>query len=70
MLDSTQKFSGRAEAYKNARPDYAPALLAWLKEKYTLAPGKVIADMGSGTGIFHPGLALHRCHGLRGGTQP
>ena len=56
MLDSTQKFTGRAGAYRNARPGYAPALLAWLKEKYTLAPGKVIADMGSGTGIFTQSL--------------
>ena len=56
MLDSTHKFTGRAEAYKNARPGYAPALLAWLTEKYALGPGKVVADMGSGTGIFTQAL--------------
>ena len=56
MLDSTQKFSGRAEAYKNARPSYAPALLTWLIEKYALGPGKIVADMGSGTGIFTQAL--------------
>lgn len=56
MLDSTQKFTGRAEAYRNARPGYAPSLLAWLKEKYTLGLGTVIADMGSGTGIFTQAL--------------
>jgi GrpB-like predicted nucleotidyltransferase (UPF0157 family) len=56
VLDSTQKFTGRAEAYKNARPNYAPALLGWLKEKYALGPGKVVADMGSGTGIFTQAL--------------
>jgi ubiquinone/menaquinone biosynthesis C-methylase UbiE len=56
VLDSTQKFTGRAEAYKNARPNYAPALLGWLKEKYALGSGKVVADMGSGTGIFTQAL--------------
>jgi len=56
VIDSTQKFSGRAEAYKAARPAYAPALLAWLKDKYALAPGKTVADMGSGTGIFTQAL--------------
>ncbi len=52
MLESTQKFNGRAEAYRQARPGYAPALLAWLNVKYALGPGKMIADIGSGTGIF------------------
>jgi GrpB-like predicted nucleotidyltransferase (UPF0157 family) len=56
VLDSTQKFTGRAKAYKNARPNYAPALLDWLKEKYALGLGKVVADMGSGTGIFTQAL--------------
>lgn len=61
MIDSIQKFSGRAEAYQLARPAYAPALLAWLKEKYTLGPSKLVADMGSGTGIFTEALLTTGC---------
>lgn len=52
MTDSTQKFDHRAQAYQQARPEYAPALLAWLQDRFCLGPGKVVADMGSGTGIF------------------
>lgn len=51
-MDNTQRFSGRAEVYTAARPDYAPALLESLYAQYGLSAGAVIADIGSGTGKF------------------
>lgn len=50
-LDSTQRFSNRVEDYVRYRPDYPPALLAWLRDEYGVDPGWLVADVGAGTGI-------------------
>lgn len=50
-LDSTQRFSNRVEDYVRYRPDYPPALLAWLRGEYGVDPGWLVADVGAGTGI-------------------
>ncbi|MCL2776921.1 MAG: class I SAM-dependent methyltransferase, partial [Polyangiaceae bacterium] len=50
--DSTQRFKGRASAYGSARPSYPPAVLDWLVHKGNLSAESVVADLGSGTGIF------------------
>lgn len=50
-------FSGHAQAYASHRPDYPPALFAWLAES---APGRRLAwDVGTGNGQSARGLAKH-----------
>ncbi len=48
MSDPTRRFTGRAEAYRAARPTY-PAEVASL---LGVREGVVVADLGAGTGIF------------------
>ena len=62
MTDSTRRFSDRVEAYQKYRPGYPPALVSTLLEKAGLGAGAVVADIGSGTGIF---TRLLLDHGLR-----
>jgi SAM-dependent methyltransferase len=50
--DPTQRFSDRVEAYRRYRPSYPPEVLDLLVAECELAPGWVVADIGSGTGIL------------------
>ena len=50
-------FAAAADAYVRGRPDYPPALDAWLRERVLPAPGKTVVDLGAGTGKFVPRLA-------------
>jgi hypothetical protein len=50
-MDSTQRFSNRADNYVKYRPGYPPAILADLEEETGYTPDWVVADIGSGTGI-------------------
>lgn len=50
--DGKKAFDGMAETYAKGRPEYPQALFADLQEKYGLGKGSVVADVGSGTGIF------------------
>lgn len=50
--DPTTRFSGRATDYVKARPGYPPGVLAVLRDACGLDAGTVVADLGSGTGIF------------------
>ena len=52
MTDATQRFSDRVEAYVKFRPDYPSELVQTLLQKTMLDAGTVVADIGSGTGIF------------------
>jgi len=52
MIDSTRRFSDRVEAYIKFRPGYPPALVSALLEKAGLDADAVVADVGSGSGIF------------------
>jgi len=58
-LDPTRRFSNRVADYVKARPSYPPDLLDFLENDEILTPGKPVADIGSGTGIFS-GLLLER----------
>ncbi len=51
-MDNTGKFTGKGAVYAAARPRYAEGLLAYLADGAGLAPGALVADVGSGTGIF------------------
>jgi len=50
-------FGAAAEAYRHARPDYPAALADWLRGELGLAPGRVVVDLGAGTGKFTPLLS-------------
>jgi len=52
MTDSTQRFTKRVEDYVRYRPDYPAGLVSRLLEETGLGAGAVVADVGSGTGIF------------------
>ena len=49
--NSTTRFSDRVEDYVKYRPHYPNVILSYLRDLYTFAPGWVVADIGSGTGI-------------------
>ena len=51
-MDNTGKFTGKGAVYAAARPRYAEGLVAYLAGEVGLAPGALVADVGSGTGIF------------------
>lgn len=61
VQDPTRRFDDRVEAYTRHRPDYPRALLDHLAERAGLAPGAVVADVGSGTGIFSRMLLERGC---------
>lgn len=50
-MDNTQKFNGKAGIYTKARPGYAKELVSLLLE-IGLGKDSIVADIGSGTGIF------------------
>ncbi len=50
-MDSTQRFTNRVEDYVKYRPQYPLEILTHLQEQFGLLRGKVIADIGAGTGI-------------------
>ena len=45
-------FAAKADSYVLGRPDYPPALDAWLRDELDLEPGKTVVDLGAGTGKF------------------
>jgi SAM-dependent methyltransferase len=51
-MKSTERFSSRVDAYQKYRPDYPKSLLLEIQKQAELGPTAVIADFGSGTGIF------------------
>lgn len=51
MLDPTDRFSDRVDAYVRYRPGYPAGVLDVLRETAGLTPATVVADVGSGTGL-------------------
>jgi SAM-dependent methyltransferase len=51
MSKNTERFSDRVENYIKYRPGYPPEVLAYLNGKINFNGDKVVADIGSGTGI-------------------
>ena len=51
-MDNTQKFSGKADVYQQARPSYAQAMLDFIAQKWQIGEESQVADIGSGTGIL------------------
>ena len=56
MPDPTRRFSSRVDDYIKHRPGYPPAIIELLQQKCGLTPASVIADVGSGTGIWSKSL--------------
>lgn len=52
MEDFTQRFTGRAKAYSRYRPTYPKAVLEILRKEANFDSCKIVADIGSGTGIL------------------
>jgi len=50
-LNSTERFSDRADAYVRARPNYPDAVVAHLERAGALAKGSPVVDLGVGTGL-------------------
>lgn len=46
------KFDGKGEIYKKYRPDYSDEFIDWLYSEGGFSAESVVADIGSGTGIF------------------
>jgi SAM-dependent methyltransferase len=51
-MDTTARFTGKAEGYAKYRPKYAEAYIDYLVDSFGLTDRSVIADVGSGTGIL------------------
>lgn len=49
---AAEGFSAGAGAYARGRPEYPPAVGAWLRDELRLGPGSVAVDLGAGTGKF------------------
>jgi SAM-dependent methyltransferase len=75
--DATTRFADRVDDYVRHRPGYPPALVDSLRQKCGLAPGHVVADIGSGTGkltelLLAAGarvLAVEPNAGMRGAAE-
>ncbi len=61
IRDATQRFSDRVEDYVRFRPTYPAAVVECLRGEFGLRAEHVVADVGSGTGIWSELL-------LRGGN--
>ena len=59
--DSTQRFSTRVDHYIRFRPGYPPQVLEVLQKECALTSAGVVADVGSGTGIFSQALLQTGC---------
>lgn len=51
-MDNTNKFSGKADSYAKARPDYSKDFVRFLFEESKINSNSIIADIASGTGIL------------------
>ena len=52
IADNTKRFSDRVDNYVKYRPGYPDEVIAYLQKEGNLSDDAVIADIGSGTGIF------------------
>src|ERR1700744_3698098 len=59
ISDPTKRFSGRVDNYVKYRPGYPEEVVAYLEKECNLPAGALIADVGSGTGIFTALLLNH-----------
>jgi SAM-dependent methyltransferase len=46
----SRSFELVADVYERARPEYPPEAVAWIAERLDLRPGRIVLDLGAGTG--------------------
>jgi SAM-dependent methyltransferase len=51
-MKASDRFCGRVDAYQKYRPDYPASVVAEIRQRTGLDGPAVVADIGSGTGIF------------------
>ena len=61
ISDPTRRFSSRVENYVKYRPGYPPQIIDLLRQDCALRAHSVVADIGSGTGIFSELLLQNGC---------
>ncbi|HVX25359.1 MAG TPA: hypothetical protein VHB70_03400 [Parafilimonas sp.] len=52
MNDNTQRFSNRVDNYVKYRPSYPTEIISFLQVEIGFNKDFIVADVGSGTGIF------------------
>jgi SAM-dependent methyltransferase len=52
MSSATERFTSRVETYARYRPGYPAQVIELLRSECGLTPETIVADVGSGTGIF------------------
>lgn len=57
--DPTERFTDRVDAYVRHRPSYPSGIVDTLRQRAGLGSASVVADIGSGTGIFTKLLLPH-----------
>ncbi len=62
MNQSTMRFSNRVDDYVKHRPSYPPEVFRTLQAHCGLGANSMVADIGSGTGIFAALLIECGCH--------
>lgn len=60
MFDSRKIFLGKEKNYDKNRPAYPTQLISFLYDTIGFSESSVIADIGSGTGIFSKQIAERR----------
>lgn len=60
-LDATARFSNRVENYARFRPDYPREVIELMRTEMNLNENSIVADVGSGTGIFAKLLLETNC---------
>jgi SAM-dependent methyltransferase len=60
-MNTTERFSDRVTNYVKYRPSYPAAAIDCVMNTLALAPGSVVADLGSGTGISSKLLLERGC---------
>jgi ubiquinone/menaquinone biosynthesis C-methylase UbiE len=60
MKDNTKRFSDRVDIYQKYRPSYPNEVVNYIFDKFGLCESSIIADVGSGTGMFTE-LLLGKC---------
>jgi SAM-dependent methyltransferase len=45
-------YQSAADKYQRGRPDYAPQVFTWLRDKLGAEPNSIVVDLGAGTGKF------------------
>jgi SAM-dependent methyltransferase len=68
MIDPKERFSNLVDDYVRYRPRYPAALYSMFERRLAIGAGRVVADLGCGTGILSRGLLDSGAHVI--GVEP